>query len=139
MTRIYKKLNFFKRNHNLIFGFLWLGVGITYFLNIIYSEEQKTFNLVMAVFYVILAALYFYQEFRSKENKGEYIEWDDDNLNYKIHLGKLHSYKISSLIKVVVSENNLIIKAPNSQGTMASLKNYSEEDLQKLRSRFASS
>lgn len=79
---------------------------------------------------------YFYQAFRNKGRKGEYIEWDQDFLAYKPNLGKLHRYPIRQLKGVTVAENNLIIKAPNAQGTMAPLKGYSENDILKLRDAF---
>ncbi|CAL67202.1 hypothetical protein [Christiangramia forsetii] len=86
--------------------------------------------------YVIVSVLYFYQAYQNRGNNGEYIEWDSESIKYKPSQGKTHSYKIKKIISLTVATNNLIIKAPNSQGTMASLKGYVEEDLQKLRQSF---
>ncbi|GAA4319824.1 hypothetical protein GCM10023115_46510 [Pontixanthobacter gangjinensis] len=139
MTRINRKLGFFKRNYYSIFGSLWLALGIVYYLNKNYSEEKLlTFNFVISICYVILSMLYFYKAFGKPENNKEFIEWDDNVLNYKPIRGKIHSYKINDLINLKVSNSNLIIKAPDAKGTMAELNGYSETDLQKLESRFGS-
>lgn len=134
MTRISRKVSFFKRNHYLIFGCLWLFMSVTYYLSND-STERSTSDWLFSIGYFIIAGLYFFSAYKYREKRAEYIEWDDENLNYQQCLGKLHSYKIDNLISLTVAENNLVIKAPNAQGTMAPLKGYSEEDILKLKSR----
>ena len=84
----------------------------------------------------MISVLHFYQAYQNRGNNGEYIEWDHEVINYKPSMGKTYSYKIEKLINLTVATNNLIIKAPNARGTMAPLKGYAEEDIQKLRESF---
>ena len=100
------------------------------------ENDSPTFNWLMGVAYLLIGLGYFYNAFNNSGKKGEYIEWDEERLNYKQNMGKVYSYKLNSLIALTVTKNNLIIKAQNAQGTMAPLKGYSEEDLEKLRARF---
>ncbi|MCB7480806.1 hypothetical protein [Christiangramia sediminis] len=110
-------------------------MGIFYLLNNHFSSEDfSIFNLVMASVYFLLAISYFYMAYRG--DNSEFLEWDDEVLIYKPTQGKIHSYKIDKTPAITVTRNNLIIKAPNAQGTMASLKGYSEKDLEKLRASF---
>ena len=139
MVRIERKLNFFKRNFNLIFGVFWSAMGISYLLINLDENDSRLFNWLMGCGYLLIGLGYFYMSFKNGSKKGEYIEWNDEELNYKQNLGKLHSYKLNRLIDLTVAEHNLIIKAPNSKGTMAPLKGYSEDDLEKLRKRFGAS
>jgi hypothetical protein len=135
MTRISRKVSFFKRNHYLIFGCLWLFMSVTYYLSND-STERSTSEWLFSIGYLIIAILYFFSAYKYRGKRTEYLEWDDENLNYQQSLGKLHSYKIENLISLTVAENNLVIKAQNAQGTMAPLKGYSDEDIRKLKSRF---
>ncbi|WP_026915539.1 hypothetical protein [Christiangramia portivictoriae] len=136
MHRITRKLSFFRRNQFVLFGVFWILMSTFYLLSQILSEEDSTFNYFMSFGYLIIGLLYFYQNHRYGQKKGEYIEWNDTVLNYQQNFGKFHSYKISSLINTTVTKNNFIIKAQNAQGTMASLKGYSEEDIARLKERF---
>ncbi|WP_295178759.1 hypothetical protein [uncultured Christiangramia sp.] len=136
MHRITRKLNFFRRNHFILFGAFWILMSIFYLFSQILSAEDSTFNYFMSFGYLIIGLLYFYQNHRYGQKKGEYIEWNDTVLNYQENFGKFYSFKLSSLINVTVTRENFIIKAQNAQGTMASLKGYSEEDIAKLRARF---
>ncbi|WP_405198191.1 hypothetical protein [Christiangramia sp. LLG6405-1] len=136
MQRISRKLNFFRRNQFLLFGVFWTLMSIFYLVSQIIVEEDGTFNYFMSFGYLIIGLLYFYQNYRYGHKKGEFIEWNDTVLNYQQNFGKFYSFKLGSLINVTVTRNNLIIKAQNAQGTMASFKGYSEEDLAKLRARF---
>lgn len=111
-------------------------MSIYYLLSQILSEEDSTFNYFMSFGYLIIGLLYFYQNYRYGQKKGEYLEWNDTVLNYQQNFGKLHSYKINSLINITITQNNFIIKAQNARGTMASLKGYSEEDIARLKERF---
>lgn len=135
MTRISRKVSFFKRNHYLIFGCLWLFMSITYFLSND-AAERSTSEWLFSIGYLIIAVLYFFNAYKYRGKRAEYIEWDEQNLKYQQSMGKLYSYKIENLINLTVAENNLVIKAPNAQGTMASLKGYSEADILKLKTRF---
>ena len=136
MTRINRNLSFFKRNHFIIFGVIWFLLGSSYLLMNLSENESRTFYYIIGSGYLIIGLGYFFQEFKIRSNKGEYIEWNHNTLIYKPNLGKVSVYKIENLINVTVAENNLIIKAPNAQGTMASLKGYSENDILKLREAF---
>lgn len=136
MTRISRKLSFFKRNHYFIFGFFWLLMAFFYLLDAEWGEDKSVFEFVMSGAYLLVSILYFYSAYKQSGEKGEYIEWDENLLIYKQNLGKIHSYKIESLTNLTVAKNNLIIKARNGQGTMAPLKGYSEEDLQLLWAEF---
>ena len=139
MTRIHKKLGFFTRNYYLIFGILWLGLGIIYLQNNNYAEKEGLpFDFFLVIFYVFLSSLYFYRAYRMTGNPGEFIEWNEDYLNYKQYQAKLKSYEINSLTAITLTENNLIIHAPQSRGIMPPLKGYSEIDIEKLRARFSS-
>ena len=136
MTRISRNLNFFQRNHYSIFGIFWLLMAGFYLLSSEWGEDRTTFEFFMSGAYLIISLLYFYQAYQNRGNKGEFIEWDSESIKYKAYQGKTHSYKIGKLMSLTVATNNLIIKAPNAQGTMAPLKGYAEEDIQKLRSSF---
>ena len=136
MQRITRKLSFFRRNQFILFGIFWTLMSIFYLLSQILVEEDGTFNYFMSFGYLIIGLLYFYQNYRCGHKKGEFIEWNDTVLNYQQNFGKFYSFKLSSLINVTVTRENFIIKAQNAQGTMASLKGYSEEDIAKLRARF---
>jgi len=136
MTRISRDLSFFRKNHYSIFGVFWLLLAIFYLLSAEWNEPQNYFNFIMAGGYFIIAVGYFYMAHKNRGNNGEYIEWDSESITYKPSMGKIHSFKIEKLMSLTVATNNLIIKAPNAQGTMASLKGYCEEDIEKLRSSF---
>ena len=136
MNRISRNLSFFRKNYYSLFGCFWMILAVFYFLSNDWDEPQNYFNLIMSVGYLIIGALYFYQAHQNRGNNGEYIEWDDEFIIYKPAQGKIHSYKLKKLISLTVATNNLIIKAPNAQGTMAPLKGYAEEDIEKLRSSF---
>jgi len=137
MTRISRKLSFFKRNYYLIFGCFWLILPVFYLLSYVWYENQNNFNIIISGGYFIISALYFYQAHQNRGNNIEYIEWDEETITYKPAQGKIHSYKLKKLISLTVATNNLIIKAPNAQGTMAPLKGYSDEEIEKLRTEFA--
>jgi len=100
-------------NQFFLFGIFWTLMSILYLLSQILVEEAGTFNYYMSFGYLIIGLLYFYQ-------------------NY----GKFYSFKLSSLMNITVTRGYLIIKAQNAQGTMASLKGFSEGDVAKLRARF---
>jgi len=136
MTRISRNLSFFKRNYNSFFGLFWSLMAVFYLLSAEWDEGREYFDFIMAVAYFIVSGLYFYQAHQNRGNNGEYIEWDDEFIIYKPAQGKIHSYKLKKLINLSVATNNLIIKAPNAQGTMAPLKGYSDEEIEKLRSSF---
>ena len=136
MYRIERKLSFFKRNFNVIFGVFWCIFSLSYLLINLTEKNSRTFYWFIGVGYLLIGLGYFYNAFKDGDNRGEYIEWDDERLNYKQNLGKIYSNKLNSLIAITVTKNNLIIKVQNSQGTLASLKGYSEEDLARLRARF---
>ena len=136
MQRITRKLSFFRRNQFILFGIFWTLMSIFYLLSQILVEEDGTFNYFMSFGYLIIGLLYFYQNYRGGHKKGEFIEWNDTVLNYQQNFGKFYSFKLNSLINITVTRENLIIKAQNAQGTMASLKGYSEEDIAKLRGKF---
>jgi len=136
MQRITRNLSFFRRNQYLLFGVFWTLMSIFYLLSHILAEVDGTFNYYMSFGYLIIGLLYFYQNYRYRHKKGEFIEWNDTVLNYQQNFGKFYSFKLNSLINITVTRENLIIKAQNAQGTMASLKGYSEEDIAKLRGKF---
>tara|TARA_B100000929_G_scaffold280507_1_gene258562 strand:+ start:216 stop:635 length:420 start_codon:yes stop_codon:yes gene_type:complete len=139
MTRISKDLSFFRKNYYSLFGGFWLILALFYFLSHDWDVNKNYFNIIMCIGYFIIAALYLYQAYQNRGNNGEYIEWDEESIIYKPSMGKTHSYKIQKLTNLTVATNNLIIKAPNARGTMAPLKGYSEEDIQKLRKSFPAS
>jgi len=136
MTRISRKLSFFRKNYYSLFGCFWMILAVFYLLSSEWDEGREYFDFIMAVAYFIVSGLYFYQAHQNRGNNGEYIEWDDEFIIYKPAQGKIHSYKLKKLIRLTVATNNLIIKAPNAQGTMAPLKGYSDEEIEKLRSSF---
>lgn len=136
MTRISRNLSFFKRNYNSVFGLFWSLMAVFYLLSAEWDEGEENFSFIMAGGYFLIAAGYFYMAYQNRGNNGEYIEWDDEFIIYKPAQGKIHSYKSKKLIRLSVATNNLIIKAPNAQGTMAPLKGYSNEEIEKLRSSF---
>ncbi|TRO65280.1 hypothetical protein [Christiangramia sabulilitoris] len=136
MQRINRKLGFFKRHHFTLFGFFWLVLGVFYFLLNLGGDESLSFNWIIGIAYLVVGLLYLFQAYRSRNKDAEYIEWNHEKLNYKPNMGKVHSYKLESLINITVSKNNLIIKAPGAQGTMAPLKGYSKDDISKLRGAF---
>jgi len=136
VTRISRDLSYFKRNHYSIFGVFWLLLAVFYLLSAEWDEPQEYFEFIISGAYLVVSGLYFYQAYQNQGNNGEYIEWDNECISYKPSQGRIHSYKIGKLISLTVATNNIIIKAPTAQGTMAPLKGYSEEDLQKLRSEF---
>lgn len=136
MTRISRDLSFFKRKYNSIFGCFWLLMAVFYLLSAEWDEDREYFEYIMAGAYFIVSGLHFYQAYQNRGNNGEYIEWDEETITYKPAEGKIHSYKIRKLISLTVASNNLIIKAPNAQGTMAPLKGYSDEEIEKLRTEF---
>ena len=111
-------------------------MSIFYLVSQIIVEEDGTFNYFMSFGYLIIGLLYFYQNYRYGHKKGEFIEWNDTVLNYQQNFGKFYSFKLSSLVNVTVTRENFIIKSQNAQGTMASLKGYSEEDIAKVSARF---
>lgn len=136
MTRISRNLSFFRKNHYSIFGVFWLLLAVFYLLSAEWDEPQEYFEFIMFGAYLVVSGLYFYQAYQNRGNNGEFIEWNNECITYKPSQGRTHSYKIEKLISLTVAKNNLIIKAPNVKGTMAPLKGYSEEDLQKLRQSF---
>lgn len=136
MTKISRKLSFFRKNYYSLFGCFWMVLALFYFLSHDWDKNQNYFNIIMSVGYLMISVLHFYQAYQNRGNNGEYIEWDHEFINYKPSMGKSYSYKIEKLINLTVATNNLIIKAPNARGTMAPLKGYSEEDIQKLRESF---
>lgn len=136
MQRISRKLSFFRRNHHMIFGCLWISMAALYLLFSDWDDIQPTFEILIGFGYLIISILYFYQAYQNRGDLGEYIEWNEDILRFKPNLGKVQTFKLGNLIKLTVAENNFIIKAPNAQGTMAPLKGYSKEDIIKLREAF---
>lgn len=138
MTRINKKLSFFRRYYNLIFGILWLLMGLFYMLSRYFSEDNSVWNnFTLVIFYIVLGLLYFFRSYWESRQNGEFIEWNDEFLIYKPIGQKIQVYKINELSGLTVSNNDLIIKAPGAQGTMVELKGYCEEDIAKLRSQFS--
>lgn len=138
MTRITRKLSFFKQNHFVIFGVLWTILAIAMFIIAIFDEDSKWFSRVLLPgLYLLSAILYFIGAIRMKGKNSEYIEWDHEKLIVKKQNEKPKGYLLSNLNNLTIATQDLIIKAPNASGTMMDLKGYSEDDIQKLRADFS--
>lgn len=137
-NRIDRKLNFFKKNVNLIFTLFWVFISVGMFLA---SNEETNkgwfLRFLTPVLYAVAAILYLIAYLLGKQKRSEYIEWSADELIMSRAHQKSQTYLVSEIQNLTITKNHLIVKYPKAKGTMANLNGYTEEGLEQLRSRFA--
>lgn len=132
MTKVVKKISVWRKHHNLFFSFLWFAVGLSY---ILVSDK-----LVFGIIYILLAASYLFLHLSNK-TKGrdqEFVSWDEEGIKIgKVGVKPLE-YSFTDIQNISLTANNLIVKSGAAAGTMLELKGFTSEDLDLLKSRFAS-
>lgn len=124
MARIIKHTSFFKKNHLIIMGGFWFLSGIIgLFL------QEKGFVVYLYIPFGLVTILYGYI---SSKNLEESIQWEKDQITVKeISSGKL-IYHLEDIDSIFVSNHHLTIKSGAANGIILDLKDYEEQDIDKL-------
>ncbi len=132
MTRIEKKIGFYKKNIQILFGIFWLCIALFMFL---IAEEGK---YIAPSLYLVGGILYIFAGFNIyKKRNSEYVAWNVEELIVAQLFSKPMTYPVDEHHSITVSEKHLTVKAPKAKGVMLDLKGFAAADIKKLQARFA--
>jgi len=132
MPKIVKKTSGWRKRYNLYLAIIWTVIGI---YNLFISDIKAS-----GILYLFLGISYFaFHMYNQKKGRNrDYIKWDDQLLEVGSVGMKPLKYSLEEIQNITVTPNNFIIKSGAAAGTMVELKGFSSEDLDLLKSRFAS-
>lgn len=125
MSKISKKVTFFRRNYFYVIGVGWLLLGVVLLV--------AKANPFLGYTYTVLGLFYAGYAYFKKDLPREFIRWDDEKIEISEWQQNTKTYLWKDVDSINVSEANLTIKSGAANGTMVALDKYSEAKIKKLR------
>ena len=129
--KVEKDLPFYIKNQNLIFGLVWLGMGISYLL---INFGDRT-NLILGIGFCLSGILYLIEFFRKRKKAKEYIIWNEKEVIVSPLFKKEVVYPLGEITHKSISNNHFIIKARGVPGSSVNLKGYRKTDIKTLKNK----
>lgn len=130
MEKVTGKASFFRRKYFFLAGAFWLLMGVPMVI--------LGINAYIAYPYTIFGLLYAAYGFMKKDLPREFIRWDDEKIEISEWQQNIKTYHWKDVASINVSETNLTIKSGVANGTMVALDNYSQADIEKLKTQLIS-